>query len=129
MLRGPDHMAIRRFDGFIDDVSPFLTSARATDLRLNEASPLWRDLRPPVVAGSPDPATFRDRRSPLLHRPGDLRSEPVGRSGDRPTTRVRRPAHNTHLHVPKERSNRGYSWTQPRQRQWTAIAASDTLAE
>src|SRR5579883_1433249 len=35
---------------------------------------------------SPDPATVRDRRSPLLHTLGDLRSEPLARSGDRATT-------------------------------------------
>src|SRR5579871_436697 len=39
-----------------------------------------------VGAGSPDPATVRDRRSPLLHSFGDLRSKPVARSGDRATT-------------------------------------------
>src|SRR5262245_12914789 len=38
-----------------------------------------------VVAGSPDPATGEDRRSPGW-QPGDLRSSPVARSGDRATT-------------------------------------------
>src|SRR5262249_53667315 len=49
-----------------------------------------------VVAGSPDPATWPDRRSPLLpqhmgcHRQkqGDLRSGAVSPSGDRDTTPV-----------------------------------------
>src|SRR5262245_8947261 len=42
--------------------------------------------KPPVVAGSPDPATPPDRRSPGAS--GDLRSGEVARSGDRATTAV-----------------------------------------
>src|SRR5579883_1256803 len=59
---------------------------------------LWRGLRTPprsVTEGllSCTPRCggvsrpLCDRRSPVLHRVGDLRSQPVARSGDRPTTR------------------------------------------
>ena len=41
---------------------------------------------PPVVARSPDRAMATDRRSPVATEVGDLRSEPVARSGDRATT-------------------------------------------
>ncbi len=68
-----------------------LFGSYATANRTRRAMPPYREYtilnnNPRCGGGSPDPATVRDRRSPLLHSFGDLRSEAVARSGDRPTT-------------------------------------------